>query len=136
MDHPSRLQLLHYLFGIAASDGYVSPNEINEIRKMAAYLYISRPDFEAAQAMFSGYNERSNHQQANYGSFNNDNAYKLLGLNTNATDDEIKKAYRKMAKKNHPDKIQHLGETHVKAAEEKFKQIKGAYEQLQTKKSF
>ncbi|MFD0964424.1 TerB family tellurite resistance protein [Pseudofulvibacter geojedonensis] len=137
MDHPSRLQLLHYLFGIAASDGYVSPNEVNEIRKMAAYLYISRPDFEAAQAMFSGYNQRTGYQEANYNNtFNSDNAYKLLNIDKSATDDEIKKAYRKMAKKYHPDKIQHLGETHVKAAEEKFKQIKTAYEQLQTERGF
>ena len=52
------------------------------------------------------------------------------------TNDEIKKAYRKMAKKHHPDKIQHLGDTHAKAAEEKFKTIKDAYEQLQTERNF
>ena len=136
MDHPSRLQLLHYLFGIAASDGYVSPNEVNEIRKMAAYLYINRQDFEAIQAMFSGYNQRSSHQQATYNNYSTDNAYKVLNLEKSASDDDIKKAYRKMAKKYHPDKIQHLGETHVKAAEEKFKVIKDAYEQLQAERGF
>lgn len=136
MDHPSRLQLLHYLFGIAASDGYVSPNEVNEIRKMAAYLYINRQDFEAIQAMFSSYNKRSSHQKADYNSFNTDNAYKVLNLDKSASVDDIKKAYRKMAKKYHPDKIQHLGDTHVKAGEEKFKQIKNAYEQLQTERGF
>ena len=136
MDHPSRLQLLHYLFGIAASDGYVSPNETNEIRKIAAYLYISRPDFEAAQAMFSGYNRQSSYQQGNYSSYNSDNAYKVLNVDKTASDEDIKKAYRKMAKKYHPDKIQHLGENHIKAAEEKFKQIKDAYEQLQTERGF
>ena len=136
MDHPSRLQMLQYLFGIAASDGYVSPNEVNEIRKMAAYLYISRQDFEATQAMFSGYNQRSNHQQANFNNFDVEHAYKLLGIREEASIDEIKKAYRKMAKKYHPDKIQHLGEAHVKAAEEKFKSIKLAYEQIQTERNF
>lgn len=136
MDHPSRLQLLHYLFGIAASDGYVSPNETNEIRKIAAYLYISRQDFEAAQAMFSGYNQQRGYQQGNYTSYDSNNAYKVLNLDKTASVDDIKKAYRKMAKKYHPDKIQHLGDTHVKAAEEKFKQIKDAYEQLQTERGF
>jgi len=134
MDHPSRLQLLHYLFGIAASDGYVSPNEITEIRKIAGYLHISRLDYDAIEAMFSGYNQRSNYQKANFNGYNKDSAYKILNVEKSASDDEIKKAYRKMAKKHHPDKIQHLGDTHVKAAEEKFKQIKEAYEYLQTRR--
>ena len=43
---------------------------------------------------------------------------------------------KKMAKKYHPDKIQHLGETHVKAGEEKFKKVKNAYEQLQSERNF
>lgn len=136
MDHPSRLQLLHYLFGIAAADGYVSANEVTEIRKMAGYLHISRRDYDAIEAMFSGYNRRSSHQKANFNGYTISNAYKVLDVDQNATNEDIKKAYRKMAKKHHPDKIQHLGETHRKAAEEKFKQIKEAYEQLQQNRGF
>ena len=136
MDHPSRLQLLHYLFGIAASDGYVSPNEITEIRKMAGYLHISRRDYDTAEAMFSNYNQRTNHQKANFNNFDTESAYKILDVEKSASKDDIKKAYRKMAKKYHPDKIQHLGETHVKAGEEKFKKVKNAYEQLQLERSF
>jgi DnaJ like chaperone protein len=136
MDHPSRLQLLHYLFGIAASDGYVSPNEITEIRKIAGYLHISRRDYDAIEAMFSGYNQRSSYQKASFNGYHTESAYKILNVDKSATNDDIKKAYRKMAKKHHPDKIQHLGETHAKAAEEKFKQIKDAYEQLQDERNF
>lgn len=136
MDHPSRLQLLHYLFGIAAADNYVSPSEIYELRKMAGYLHINRRDYDATEAMFSGYNQRSNHQKADFNDYNIVSAYKILDVEKSATNDEIKRAYRKMAKKHHPDKIQHLGETHVKAAEEKFKQIKEAYEQLQSERDF
>ncbi len=136
MDHPSRLQLLHYLFGIAASDGFVSPSEITEIRKMAGYLHISRHDYDAAEAMFSNYNQKTGYQEGNMSAFNTENAYKILDVEKSATNDDIKKAYRKMAKKYHPDKIQHLGETHVKAGEEKFKKIKNAYEQLQLERSF
>jgi len=135
MDHPSRLQLLHYLFGIAASDGYVSTNEVTEIRKIAGYLHISRRDYDAAEAMFSKYNQRSSYQKANLNGYNTESAYKILDIDKSATNDEIKKAYRKMAKKYHPDKIQHLGETHMKAGEEKFKKIKDAYEQLQTERA-
>ena len=84
----------------------------------------------------SGYNQRSNYQKANFNGYNTESAYKILDINQSATNDEIKKAYRKMAKKYHPDKIQHLGETHVKAGEEKFKKVKNAYEQLQSERSF
>lgn len=51
--------------------------------------------------------------------------YEILGLAKNATDDEIKKAYRKLAMKYHPDR-----NTDSKSAEEKFKEIKEAYEML------
>ena len=58
-------------------------------------------------------------------------AYKILEIEKSATDDEVKKAYRKMVKKHHPDKVRHLGEEHMEGAEEKFRQIQKAYEQIQ-----
>ena len=63
-----------------------------------------------------------------------DSAYKILELDTNATMSEIKTAYRKMAKKYHPDKVLHLGKEHQKGAEEKFRKVQEAYEQLQKEK--
>ncbi len=60
----------------------------------------------------------------------NDNYYKILGVSKNATDAEIKSAYRKMALTYHPDKVSHLGEELRKAAEEKFKTITEAYEAI------
>ena len=65
-----------------------------------------------------------------------DNAYKILEIDKTATDDEIKKAYRNMAKKYHPDKVIHLGKEHQKGAEEKFRQVQEAYEQLQKERAF
>ena len=62
------------------------------------------------------------------------NYYKALGLSTSATKAEIKIAYRKLAKKYHPDKVSHLGKEHQKGAEEKFKKVQEAYEQLQKEK--
>ena len=56
--------------------------------------------------------------------------YEVLGVDKNASADEIKKAYRKMAIKYHPDKVATLGEDVQKAAEEKFKAVSQAYEAI------
>ena len=121
MDHSSRLQLLHFLFGIAKADGVVTDSEIDQIYMMAGYLRISNRDYESIKAMF--YNSK-------------DNAYKILEVEKSATDDEIKRAYRKMAKKYHPDRVIHLGKEHQEGAEEKFRQVQKAYEQLQKERGF
>ncbi|NND52813.1 MAG: DnaJ domain-containing protein [Flavobacteriaceae bacterium] len=121
MDHPSRLQLLHFLFGIAKADGFVTDNEVRKIFTMSGYLGISNRDFESIKAMF--YNSR-------------ENAYKILEIDKSATDDEVKKAYRRMAKKYHPDKVIHLGKEHQEGAEEKFRQVQEAYETIQNERGF
>jgi DnaJ like chaperone protein len=121
MDHPSRLQLLHFLFGIAKADGMVTDNEVKVIQTLANYLAISSRDFESIKAMF-------------YSS--SDAAYKILEIDKNASVEDIKKAYRKMAKKYHPDKVAHLGEEHQKGAEDKFKQVQKAYDSIQKERGF
>jgi DnaJ like chaperone protein len=60
----------------------------------------------------------------------NDSNYRILEIEPSATDEEVKKAYRKMAIKYHPDKVATLGEDVQKAAEEKFKAISQAYEAI------
>lgn len=115
MPHASRLQLLHFLFGIAKSDEHVTEVEVIEIKKIAGYLNINPHDFESIKAMFFD---------------SSDTAYKILEITKDATNDELKKAYRKMAKKYHPDKLQDLGEEHLKGAQDKFLQIQNAYEKL------
>lgn len=121
MEHASRLQLIHFLFGIAKADGAVTEVEERQIHTMAGYLGISSRDYESIKAMF-------------YNSSNN--AYKILEIDKSATVDEIKKAYRTMAKKYHPDKVIHLGKEHQKGAEEKFRQVQAAYEQIQKERGF
>ncbi|WP_299548105.1 TerB family tellurite resistance protein [Seonamhaeicola sp.] len=121
MDHPSRLQLIHFLFGIAKADGVVTQDEERQIQIMAGYLGINARDYESIKAMF-------------YSS--SDNAYTVLEIEKGATVDEIKKAYRKMAKKYHPDRVIHLGKEHQNGAEEKFRQVQEAYEHLQKELRF
>ncbi|MDV7186300.1 TerB family tellurite resistance protein [Lutibacter sp. TH_r2] len=117
--HASRLQLVHFLFGIAKSDGIVNEREVNSIKTIAGYLNISNYDFESIKAMF--YNS-------------SDSSYKILEIEKSASNDEVKKAYRKMVKKYHPDKLRHLGEEHLKGAEEKFREVQKAYEHIQNER--
>ncbi len=111
-----RLQLLHFLFGIAQADGATSNAELNKLREIADYLRVSVRDFDSIKAMFIK---------------STDTAYKILEIEKSATDDEVKKAYRTMAKKYHPDRVVTKDEAIKKGAEEKFKEVQKAYEEIQ-----
>ncbi|MBU3011658.1 TerB family tellurite resistance protein [Polaribacter vadi] len=119
MSHASRLQLLHFLFGIAKADEFVSQSEVDEIKKIAGYLYINQNDYESIKAMF--YDASGN-------------AYKILEIDKSASNDDVKAAYRKMVKKYHPDKLRDLGEEHLKGAKEKFQSIQDAYEKIKSER--
>lgn len=111
-----RLQIVHFLFGIAQADGHVSEPEVNQISQIAGFLRLSRQDFESIKAMFFK---------------NADSAYTILEIEKTATDAQVKKAYREMAKKYHPDKLQHMDEAYRQGAEEKFRKVQEAYEIIQ-----
>ena len=121
MDYSSKLQLLHYLFGIASADGSTHENEVDVITNIAKYMGISSSDFQSIKAMFV--------QEV-------DSAYKILGIDSTATDDEIKKAYREMAKKYHPDKVAYLGDDVRKSAEQKLQEVNEAYDKIKKKRGF
>ena len=115
MEYSARLQLIHFLFGLAAVDGQLHPDEIAVVENIARYLNIQMNDISSIKAMFVKDTE---------------SAYNILEITQNATDEEIKKAYRKMAVKYHPDKVSNLGEDIQNAAKEKFQQLNAAYEQV------
>ncbi len=121
MDQSSRLQMLHFLFGIAQADGNISITEQDLLRHMAENLGINEKDYESIKSMFLG---------------NGDAAYKILEIEPTATVEEIKKAYRTMAMKYHPDKVSYLGEDIQKAAKEKFQKVNEAYETLKKERNF
>jgi len=121
MDYSSKLQLMHYLWGIAQADGHIDTSEKNLLEQIAANLGIAPADADSIKAMFV---------------HSTDEAYKILEVDQNASNDEIKKAFRKMAVKYHPDKVSHLGEDYQKAAEEKIKKVNEAYEQIKKERGF
>jgi DnaJ like chaperone protein len=115
MAYPERLQLLHYLFGIALADGFVNVPELEMIGRISHYLGINPNDLASIQSMFIK---------------DTNSAYKILEITPEATDDEVKKAYRRMAMKYHPDKVSNLGDDVQKAAHEKFTKVNEAYETI------
>jgi DnaJ like chaperone protein len=110
-----RIQLLHYLFGIAKADGHVAEAEMQLLRRIASLMEIPAADFESIKSMF-------------YRDVNSD--YHVLGIEPTATEEEIKKAYRQMAIRYHPDKVIHMGEEYQKGAKEKFQKVQEAYENI------
>jgi DnaJ like chaperone protein len=118
--YETRLQILHFLFGIANADGNISDIELQKLSQVATGMRLRLPDFESIKAMFVK---------------NTDNAYKILEVDSNASLDEIKKAYRKMAKKYHPDKLRGQDPAMIKGAEEKFREVQKAYETLMRQKN-
>jgi len=115
MDYPSRLQLVHYLFGLAMADNQVHESEAALLNHMSMLLGLPQQEYESIKAMFVKDNEA---------------AYRILEISPNATDDDVKKAFREMAKKHHPDKVAHLGEEVQHAAKEKFQMINQAYNDI------
>ena len=120
MDLHSRIQLIHVLFGLSKSDNEIHNNELNIITNISDLIGLTKEDFNSVKAMFFADTKA---------------AYKILGLNSNADNSDIKLAYRKMAAKYHPDKVAHLGEEFSKVAEEKFKAINDAYQKIKKERN-
>ena len=114
MDYHQRLQLYHYLVALGACDG-LHQREVDILETIATYIGLSNAEVDSIFAQFRP---------------SNDSNYRILEIEPNATDEEVKKAYRKMAIKYHPDKVATLGEDVQKAAEEKFKAVNQAYEAI------
>ncbi len=115
LDYSSRLELLHLMLGVAKADGQVDSVELNTIGLISSYLGISSKDFDSVKSMFV--------EDVN-------SAYKILEVDSGVLDDEVKKAYRKMAIKYHPDKVSHLGDDFQQKAKEKFQRVNEAYEKI------
>lgn len=121
IDYSTRIHVLHYLFGLAQSEGCINNNELTIIEYIAQNLGIAQADFLAVKSAFMKAPRTA--QDVHW-------AYKVLEIQPNATNDEIKKAYKRMAIKYHPDKVSHHGDVHQKEAEEHFKKINNAYEEI------
>ena len=120
MDYSSRLQLLHLLFNVSLADTIIHPSEIEIIERISGYLGVASGDFLSIKNMFIP---------------ETDSSYKILEIDQASSNDEVKKAYRKMAMKYHPDKVSHLGDDFRKTADEKFRKVNEAYEKIKRERN-
>ena len=143
LNYTERMQVIQFLFQLALADGPINVSERSVLLQIAQQLKIQKGDFMRLRMMFEfmynqqhfrtggGYNY---HQQQSYpGTYNSspqESDYAILGVKSTDSDETIKSAYRSLALANHPDKVQHLGETARAAAEKRFSEINQAYQRI------
>ena len=135
-----RLLIIQFLFGVATADGELHQSEVSVIELIAQWSGVARSDYESIKAMFTysyansgnngSYSSGGNGNTGGYRSHTLDSDYQILEISPDASDDEVKKAYRSLAKKYHPDRVAHLGDDMRKAAEEKFSRLSQAYDNI------
>ncbi len=144
-DYTTRYHMVDFLFGLAVSDNAYSPAENSVMREIAGGLGINTRDYVSMYtrhigARFGGSNSDGYSGESGYSSSSRSTSYsqphrdpyKVLGIDSTATDEEVKKAYRRLAMKYHPDKVEGMGEEVKKNAEAQFREINEAYEQIKT----
>ena len=122
MDFPSRIQLIHLLFGLSLADGELAELEKDAIKEVTFLLGLNENDY---QSIYSSYHQKDKNA-----------FYKILEISATADNTAVKQAYKKMALMYHPDKVAHLGPDLIKTAEEKFKIINEAYSSIRKERGF
>ncbi|HAL91681.1 MAG TPA: molecular chaperone DjlA [Verrucomicrobia bacterium] len=114
MNYSQRMALLHFLFSIAHADGELHPAEDRLLSRLASGLGIHAADIRSIAAMFAPKADP-------------DADYRVLEVSPDASDEEVRRAYRRMSMKHHPDKVAHLGAEFQKTATKKFQRVNAAY---------
>lgn len=137
-DYNTRYHMVDFLFGIGGADGEFQQSELAMLRLIAQYLGISQGDYNSIHERHVGRGDSSysgeGGRSSSSSSYNKD-PYRVLGIDSSATDDEVKKAYRRMAMKYHPDRVAGMSEEMQRNAAEQMKEINQAYEVIKERRS-
>ena len=136
-DYSTRYHMVDFLFGIGGADGEFHQSELNMLRLIAQYLGITTSDYTSIFERHVGYSDPnysdSSRSSSSSTSYSKD-PYRVLGIDSSATDDEVKKAYRRMAMKYHPDRVAGMSEELQRNAAEQMKEINQAYEVIKERR--
>ena len=132
LNYAEKMQILQFLFQLAAADGEMHTEELSLLEHIAVEMDIQSSDYTYLKNAYNYmYNRRYSDRNRTYSSSPRsnslDNAYATLGVKNTDSKEVIKTAYRRLAIANHPDKVQHLGETAHTEAEKRFSKINEAY---------
>lgn len=117
VNYSTRLELVHLLLAIANADGEIHDLELETISSISMYMSIQDADLQSILALYQ------RRKDTNW-------AYTALEITPSATNEEVKKAYRRMAMKFHPDKVANAGEEIRQQATDKFRAVNEAYEHI------
>lgn len=130
--YDTRYHMVDFLFGIAEADNDISFQEVRTLMRIATNLGINAQDLTSMYARHVGgsYRNYSNDGNANAGARGGKDPYEVLGIKRTCSDDEVRRAFRRMAVKYHPDKMENMGEEIKRNAQRQFQEINQAYETI------
>lgn len=123
-----KLKIIHLLSSIAMLDGSLTKNELWLLRELIRILELDQSDLETILKIYI--KENQGVQNNNFSLSKAEECFNILEIPLNSSLKEIKKAYRKLAMMNHPDKFVSVGEKELRLAQERFLKIQQAYEYL------
>ncbi|WP_343604747.1 DnaJ domain-containing protein [Fluviicola sp.] len=130
-DEGARSQVIYFLTGMALINGKMNASELQFLKQINRDLELKPENLTKIIAIYASYEKhRKENAQKKPAKQSENFAYEILGLQKNATQEEIKKAYRKLVKLHHPDHFATGTESQQKMAAEKFVEIRNAYESL------
>ncbi len=137
LSYADRLRIAEILCQIAEADGIITESEVQTVVTLSYYMGLSSVDTQRISARLHvnggeryNYGRRDNYSNNDSYTNNATNAYKTLGISPDATNAEVKEAYRTLVKKYHPDKYATQGADAQAQAEQKFKEVQEAYETI------
>lgn len=130
--HTLLQMFIEMLIATALADGVVHTHERTVLYRIADHLGFSRAQLDQLISMVTAQQHYAGGGQAARAQTSLEDAYAVMGVSKRATDEEIKKAYRRLMNQHHPDKLVSKGmpEEMVKLATEKTQEIRAAYDQI------